>query len=183
MATLDNAHHHRHYHSRRHFLNVPVATSSSRASVEDHLRRHSMEHPTVRPCSSIPLDSPPSYDEYLSSGIGLRRKFNIQPREDEGQETLPSYSCAISLESVFLKKMELEGAVHRAHDRNWNREVVTLQGTALTFHKYKSGGVFAKVDGGKRGSADFPAGAKRGHLLKSYNLQHAEVGVAADYLK
>lgn len=26
-------------------------------------------------------------------------------------------------------------------------------------------------------------GAKRGRLLKSYNLQHAEVGVVADYLK
>jgi hypothetical protein len=71
-----------------------------------------------------------------------RPELSIEPREDEGQEILPSYSSDISLENVFMKKMELQGAVRRADDRNWNRVFVTLQGTALTFHKYKSSGVF-----------------------------------------
>ncbi|EHK96279.1 hypothetical protein M7I_8037 [Glarea lozoyensis 74030] len=122
-----------------------------------------------------PQDEPPSYDEFLSTS--LRRKFNIQPREDEGQEILPPYSCALCLENVFLRKTELHGAIHRAHDRNWYREVVSLQGTALTFSKYKGGNVF------KDGKNDIPVGNKKGGLLRSYNLQHAEVGVAADYLK
>jgi hypothetical protein len=132
--------------------------------------------------SPEPQDSPPCYEPILQIPPQLR-KYNIQPREDEGREVLPAYSCAISLEGVFAKKMELEGAVHRAHDRNWHKVFITLQGTALTVNKYKNSGFFSKAEGGRKPTADFPAGAKRGRLLKSYNLQHAEVGVAADYLK
>lgn len=128
--------------------------------------------------------SPPQYEsEAPPQCPALRRKFSIEPREDEGREELPLYSCAISLENVFRRKLELEGAVHRAHDRNWYQVYATLQGTALAFHKYKRRGVFEKLGSAKRQSADFPAGAKKGHFLKSYNLQHAEVGIAADYRK
>jgi len=60
---------------------------------------------------------------------------------------------------------------------------VTLQGTALTFHKFKSSGVFPRTGDGRKHTPDLPAGSKKGHLLRSYNLQHADVGVAADYFK
>jgi len=167
------------------FLGVEI-TVSPRLSVEEHFQRRSERSDPGWPLGNwsmaskdipqiVPPDEPPSYDEFLSTS--LRRKFNIQPREDEGQEALPPYSCAICLENVFLRKTELQGAIHRAQDRNWYREVVTLQGTALTFHKYKGGNVF------KDTKSDIPVGNKRGSLLRSYNLQHAEVGVAADYLK
>ena len=152
--------------------------SSSRVSMEEYYDQHD-EQP-IEP-SVDQLDSPPSYDALIQSPS--RRKFNIQPREDEGRETLPPYSSAISLESVFMKKMEFEGAVHRAHDRNWYRVYVTLQGTALTFHKFKSSGVFARPEDGRKCTPDFPAGSKKGHFLRSYSLQHADVGVAADYFK
>ena len=128
-------------------------------------------------------DSPPSYDvDALVRSPQLRRKFNIQPREDEGREILPPYSSEISLENVFSRKMELEGAIHRATDRNWYRVSVMLQGTALTLYKYKSSGYFStwSSDGGK---ADLVVPGKKGELLKSYNLQHADVGIAADYYK
>jgi hypothetical protein len=126
--------------------------------------------------------NPPEY-EALAQSPRLQQKFNIQPREDEGCEKLPPYSCAISLENVFMRKLELEGAVHRAHDRNWYRVYATLQGTALSFHKYKGKGMFGKVDSGRDHCPDFPAGTKRGQFLRSYNLQHADVGIAADYFK
>lgn len=165
------------------FLGVEMSTTAPRISMEEYVLRHRERHDPGWPLQNCPhaqqrpREDPPSYEEISSSSI--RRKFNIQPREDEGQEVLPAYSCAISLENVFLRKTELEGAVHRAHDRNWYREVVTLQGTALSFHKFKGGSnVF-----GKEGKNDIAAGAKRGPLLRTYNLQHAEVGVAADYLK
>jgi hypothetical protein len=143
--------------------------------------RHSMDEYYEREAtgsSIIPSDAPPDYDAFLESP-SLRRRFNIQPREDEGREVLPPYSSAISLQAVFLKKMELEGAVHRAQNRNWYRVFVTLQGTALTFHKCKLPGVFGK----SRTSPDFPTGTTKGQFLQSYNLQHADVGIAADYLK
>lgn len=129
------------------------------------------------------VDSPPSYDaDALLQSSPLRRKFNVQPREDEGREILPPYSSEISLEHVFSRKMELEGAVHRAHDRNWYRVYVTLQGTALTFHKYKSSGYFSAWSS-EGGRTDVAVPGKKGHFLKSYNLQHADVGIAADYYK
>lgn len=147
-------------------------TSSTRHSMDEYYQQ-----------DELPLDTPddpPSYDALLESPT-LRRRFNIQPREDEGREILPPYSSAISIQNVFLKKMELEGAVHRAQDRNWYRVVVTLQGTALKFHKFKGSALFSgKDDGGK---ADTSMASKRGSFLRSYNLQHADVGIAADYLK
>jgi hypothetical protein len=168
------------------FLGVEMS-ASPRLSVEEHFQRRSERSDSGWPLRNwsiasskaipqiVPQDEPPSYDEFLSTS--LRRKFNIQPREDEGQETLPPYSCALSLENVFMRKTELHGAIHRSQDRNWYREVVTLQGTALTLHKFKGANLF------KDGKSDAPVGNKRGSLLRSYNLQHAEVGVAADYLK
>jgi hypothetical protein len=151
---------------------VPNVPNSYRHSMDEYYRREAMG------ASIIPSDAPPDYDALLESP-SLRRIFNIQPREDEGREVLPPYSSAISLRAVFLRKMELEGAVHRAQNRNWYRVFVTLQGTALTFHKCKLPGFFGK----SRSSPDFPAGTTKGPFLQSYNLQHADVGIAADYLK
>ncbi|KAK6605337.1 ph domain-containing protein [Botrytis cinerea] len=109
------------------------------------------------------LDSPPSYDASVRSQ-NMRNRLNIQPREDEGREILPGYSAGISLENVFMRKMEMQGAIHRASDRNWL-------------------GVFGLELGDRKSTPDLPAGTKRGNLLGSYNLQHAEVGIAADYVK
>lgn len=126
-------------------------------------------------------DPPPTYDDDHPPSV-FRRKFNIQPREDEGKEILPGYSSSINMQNVFCKKMELENAIHRAQDRNWYRVMVTLQGTALSFHKVSSTGFFSGPSG-KKHNADYPLGTKKGLFLKSYNLRHAEVGIAADYQK
>ncbi|KAB8296917.1 hypothetical protein EYC80_002326 [Monilinia laxa] len=128
------------------------------------------------------LDLPPSYDASVRTD-NMRNRFNIQPREDEGREELPGYSAGISLENVFMRKMELQGAIHRASDRNWYRVFATLQGTLLSFHKIKGSGVFGRERGEGKGTPDLPAGAKTGSLLASYNLLHADVGIAADYVK
>jgi hypothetical protein len=129
------------------------------------------------------VDSPPSYDaDALLQAPQSQGIYNIQPREDEGRETLPPYSSEISLENVFSRKVELQGAIHRASDRKWYRVYATLQGTALTFHKYKSSGYFSawSPDCGRSDTAPL---LKKGQFLMSYNLQHADVGIAADYFK
>lgn len=131
---------------------------------------------------SDPRPSLPEYDPLIRSYYS-RPNHNLQPREDEGCETLPSYSCAISLENVFLKKMELEDAVRRASERNWNRVFVTLRGTALLLHKYKSSGVLGPKGGLLDKYPDFAVGTNKGEFLRSYNLQYADVGIAADYTK
>ncbi|RDW83447.1 hypothetical protein BP5796_04938 [Coleophoma crateriformis] len=166
----------------------PSHPNPSRLSMEDYYVRHSM---TITPLPTIPHDSPPSYESLhevssaassSSSWSSLTKTSSIQPREDEGNESLPGYSSAISLEAVFSKKQELEGAVHKATDRNWSRVYVTLQGTALRFYNFTSPSVFARHQLVQK-TPDLPSGTKRGVLIRSYNLQHAEVGIAADYLK
>lgn len=159
-------------------LTVERNDPASRLSINISSTTFSMEEPP-----SPYEDTPPEYETLVSSPQ-LLKKFNIQPREDEGHEKLPAYSCALSLENVFLRKLELEGAVHRAHDRNWYRVYATLQGTALSFHKYKGKGMFGKSEVSKyEEDPDFPSGSRRGTPIKSYNLRHAEVGIAADYYK
>ena len=123
-------------------------------------------------------DAPPDYDPLLYTSV-IRKKYNIQPREDEGNEVLPAYSSAISLCNVFLLKRELECAVQRCPDRTWVKVAVGLQGTALTLFKYKSG----MLSGWNKDAADMPEVSRMGGYWKSYNLQHADVGIAADYNK
>ncbi|KAL3425226.1 hypothetical protein PVAG01_04507 [Phlyctema vagabunda] len=186
---------------------------ANRLSMEDYYTRHSltitsrsllstvtsavnMSSVTVPIPNSPPREAPPSYETAMSLSHShvtttttssapnlLRKKPNsIQPREDEGCEQLPGYSSSISVEAVFSKKMELEGAIHKAHDRNWGRIYVTLQGTALSLYTFTSPGMLAKHQLAQK-TPDLPSGTKRGVLVKSYNLQHADVGIAADYLK
>jgi len=128
------------------------------------------------------FDDPPSYDVAIN-GLNLPvTRLKIQPREDQGKEQLPAYSCSIMIRAIFSKKMELETAVHTAFDRKWYQVYAELQGTALRFYKVKSAGIFAS-GGGPNTSADDPPYLKPGELLKIYSLQYAEVGIAADYLK
>ena len=157
-------------------INVP---NSAPLSMEGQDNEPNGPEPLI---CTIDSDSPPSYDaDAILQSPHTRRKYNIQPREDEGRETLPPYSSEISLENVFARKVELEGAIHRASDRNWYRVYVTLQGTALTFHKCKSG--YFSAWSSDSGKSDLAAEGKKGQFLKSYNLQHADVGIAADYFK
>ncbi|PBP24903.1 PH domain-containing protein [Diplocarpon rosae] len=74
---------------------MATITSSTRHSRDD------FDQQAQRPVD--PRDEPPSYDT-LFEPLALRRKYNIQPREDEGRETLPPYSSAISIQNVFLKR-------------------------------------------------------------------------------
>ena len=167
-----------------------VAVNSPSLDISSSIRV-SLDDNCIKPSSSESLDSmidrgvdaPPFYNtDALIQTPNVRRKYNIQPREDEGRETLPPYSSEISLENVFSRKVELEGAIHRASDRNWYRVHVTLQGTALTFRKFKSSRYFS-VWSTECGRSDVAAAGKKGDYLKSYNLQHADVGIAADYFK
>lgn len=157
---------------------------AQRLSMEEYY--HSQLNPAPRRDSassnSEAFDDPPSYDVAIN-GLHLpATRLKIQPREDQGREQLPSYSCSIMIRAIFSKKMELETAVHTAFDRKWYQVYAELQGTALRFYKVKSAGIFAG-GGGPNTSADNPPHLKLGELLKIYSLQHADVGIAADYLK
>ncbi|KAI0997494.1 hypothetical protein K3495_g10693 [Podosphaera aphanis] len=102
------------------------------------------------------------------------KTLNIQPREDEGKELLPAYSTSIDLSGYFQRKMEYDGPGLRAVDRDWNRVLVTLQGTAFRIYKPSPRSLF----GNPSIDQNCPS-----NLIRSYNLQYAQVGVATDYVK
>ena len=103
--------------------------------------------------------------------------------EQEGRESLPGYSCSLKAESVFQRKMEMTSPFSKAPTRWWSRVFVVLKGTLLCIHKVRDPGLFSKLDLDYKGTPDRPLGCTAGPLLRSYTLQHAEVGIAVDYRK
>ncbi|KAL6362585.1 hypothetical protein LRP88_03876 [Fusarium phalaenopsidis] len=99
-------------------------------------------------------------------------------------ETLPEYSCDIDLEGVFMRKMEITNTIQRAEDRQWRMVYITLHGTALNIYGVKKLWQLALTrDDGPSVDPDNPPWIDQGTLVKSYGLQHAEAGIAADYKK
>ncbi|KAJ4416415.1 hypothetical protein N0V82_006757 [Gnomoniopsis sp. IMI 355080] len=101
------------------------------------------------------------------------------------QELLPAYSCDVHMETVFQMKMEIEDAVKRAEYRNWRTMFVELQGTALHIYsaRKKDFGWGKSRMHGPDVRPDNPSWLRKGSLERSYSLQHADVGIAADYHK
>jgi hypothetical protein len=155
---------------------LPGSASRSRISMEEYYIENPHSARQSFTMTIIPPGSPPSYESSVPPS-------KIQPREDEGCEMLPAYSCSIVMGGVFWKKMELEDAVHRAQNRSWTKIFVELQGTALRIRKTKR--VHGKIDSSSyyAASPDMPPDIKAGDTLKTYSLQHADVGIAADYDK
>src|SRR5271163_2660302 len=86
---------------------------AQRLSMEEYY--HSQLNTTLRRDSTSSngdaFDDPPSYDVAIN-GLHLPpTRLKIQPREDQGREQLPAYSCSIMIRAIFSKKMELETAV------------------------------------------------------------------------
>ncbi|CAZ86586.1 unnamed protein product [Tuber melanosporum] len=144
------------------------------------------------PAPLIPT-SPPSYND-----ISLPpARFKISPREEEGKEQLPAYSCSLHREAIFEQKMELSSPFDRAGVRKWGKVYAVLHGTLLKLHKPKRTPFFASRkpkgvdewdDSGGSGDGNKivgrrPVGYYPGELIGCYTLQLAEVGIAADYKK
>ncbi|GAA5943746.1 uncharacterized protein JCM15063_005823 [Sporobolomyces koalae] len=89
-----------------------------------------------RPRSMYELrDAPPAYTSIARQpGFGPRQ--DVQPREEEGREGLPQYTCAIHIEGFMPRKMEFTAPGVQAKDRAWKRQYVVLHGTSIKVYKY-----------------------------------------------
>jgi hypothetical protein len=96
---------------------------------------------------------------------------------DVEDESLPTYSCSLEAEGCFDTKLEMISPFDRSEARSWMPVYVVLRGTVLRMHVVKRPISFAK--GMRNRTPDVRAGT----LLRSYTLQHAEVGIAVDYTK
>jgi hypothetical protein len=102
---------------------------------------------------------------------------------EEPEEDLPDYSSSIAIDGVFQKKHEIEETTKRAEDRHWHTAFVTLNGTALNVYNVKKDWGWGRSRDGPSICPDRPPWVKKAKLEKSYNLQHADAGIAADYKK
>lgn len=74
-------------------------------------------------------------------------------------------------------KMEKSSPFDRSDNRTWNMVFVELRGTMMNVHRVRIPISF------NMGTRDRPVEPRPAELIRSYTLQHAEVGVAADYTK
>ncbi|KAF2771150.1 hypothetical protein EJ03DRAFT_325951 [Teratosphaeria nubilosa] len=97
-------------------------------------------------------DEPPSYARAIEQ--------NTPPRRSMSADVLLTYSCSVNAEAKVLMKLESEDPLHGLCDGEWQEYFVVVRGTLLNLHKVKESGP--------------------GKLVRSYTLQHAEVGLASD---
>ncbi|KAF2141667.1 uncharacterized protein K452DRAFT_287618 [Aplosporella prunicola CBS 121167] len=113
---------------------------------------------------AVPADpdqTPPTYD-------------SLRPEPVCPREALPTYSCSVLFEGPLGFKSEYHDVFERTctRDRQWQDVYVVLRGTQLNVHRLKTSLFHSRS---KRAAA--------GRLMRSYSLQHAEVGLALDFKK
>lgn len=75
----------------------------------------------------LPAYDPASQFRYRSQSTSSK----IMPREDEGREPLPDYSCAVHIEGWMPRKVEFTAPGLQANNRAWKRRYVILHGTSI----------------------------------------------------
>lgn len=185
---------------------TPISAPDSRRASTDEMRETSediqktessvstTESPIIAPIDvsssllppkpkAYPTTAPPAYkaDENDISNFKFRPLKNpaSAPMTEPGTEILPFYSANIELTNVFLRKSEFHTLSQRCPDRKWRRVIATLIGTKLEIHSATRPLLSHAMPNHNDETTNF----KKGALMKSYSLQHAEFGLASDYLK
>ncbi|KAF4538056.1 putative ph domain-containing protein [Lasiodiplodia theobromae] len=97
-----------------------------------------------------------------------------QPAEKPARDALPSYSCSVLFEGPLGIKTEYINFFDKPcpKERQWQDVYVVLRGTQLSIYRLKTGLFSSKT---KK--------AVPGRLIRTYSLQHAELGLALDFKK
>ncbi|KAF2021625.1 hypothetical protein BU24DRAFT_24130 [Aaosphaeria arxii CBS 175.79] len=158
--------------SQRHGNNNNSSNSSSSSS-SDRTPPVYGYHNTFHTHAQIPVDSPPPNYACANSRQTLARLDSIARAERAATSlSIPSYSCTVEISALLSLKQELVSPFQIASDREWVDYYVVLQGTQLNLHRPKLPHLLSKNKN-----------IVPGRLIRSYTLQHAEVGVAADFKK
>lgn len=143
------------------FLSQPLQereTSSIAASYGYHqtFSTHASQAPDIEPPSYAKSQAEPA---------------SCTPSHDSvGVEKLPGYSCDTSFEGFLDMCTELSTPFLISHDNDWHSLYVVLHGTQLHLFKAKKSFFRSKAP-------------RQGRLLRTYSLQHAEIGIALDWRK
>ncbi|OCK85424.1 hypothetical protein K432DRAFT_286785 [Lepidopterella palustris CBS 459.81] len=130
-------------------------------------------HNTFHTHESPPSETPPPSYNCAVSPRTMDRLNSIAEAELEAQSELPpSYTCSVEIGGILGLKNELSSPFLQAGDRHWHDVYVVLRGTQLNIHRIKTSSILS------RSRVSGP-----GRLLRSYTLQHAEIGLASDFKK
>lgn len=185
---------------------TPISAPDSRRASTDEMRESSenaqktesstsqTESPIIAPLdvsSSLlppktkvcPATPPPAY-KAGADGISAFSFCRLKgpkplPMAEPGTESLPEYKANIELSNVFLRKSEFHTLSQRCPDRKWRCVIASLIGTKLEIHSATRPLLSHAMPNHNDETTNF----KKGALVKSYSLQHAEFGLASDYLK
>ena len=142
--------------NRRRQQQAEEAADTVRAAPETRVsrpsRRATSHYNAFQTVCSTANDSPPAY--------AIAARHRPKPCRAVGAESLPEYTCTVSAEAKLLLQLESINPLHVMSEGDWKETYMILRGTLLSFHRVKDGGP--------------------GKLLRSYTLQHAEIGLATD---
>jgi PH domain len=143
-----------------------ASTNERPAQTQTTYGYHNTFHTHATP--SITEASPPNYDVATSQ---LPHCLPSHSSSSETDDLLPRYSCTIHCEGELAVRCELATPFLESVDRKWHEIYAVLRGTQLSIYRLKTGG--------------FLSPRKKlheiGRLVKTYSLQHAEVGIAVDH--
>ncbi|KAF2034542.1 hypothetical protein EK21DRAFT_56534 [Setomelanomma holmii] len=131
-------------------------------------------HNTYHTHAQLPIGAPPSYARANEPSILRRLEERAQNEAEVARSTPlpPQYECTVELSGVLGVRQELSSPFQVAGNREWCDAVVVLQGTQLSVYRVKNPGLLSKN-----------RSPTAGRLIRSYTLQHAEVGIASDFKK
>jgi len=103
-------------------------------------------------------DDPPPY----ATAIRHKPEADLLPGQNatSTDDFLPRYSCTVHAEGRMLLHVESINPLHGIAEGEWREIYMVLRGTFLSLYRVKDG--------------------RPGRLLRSYTLQHAEIGLATD---
>jgi hypothetical protein len=131
-------------------------------------------HNTYHTHGQLPIGSPPSYAR--ATDPETRRLLDERTRTEQeaarNTQLPPAYSCTVEIEGIVGIKQELSSPFQVSGHREWNDVYAILRGTQLSLYRIKYPGLLSKKQQ-----------PKPGRLLRTYSLQHAEVGAASDFKK
>ncbi|KAI7899341.1 uncharacterized protein BX663DRAFT_521372 [Cokeromyces recurvatus] len=125
---------------------------------------------TIIPEQEVTVAPPPSYDDPLHPWAlqipnYLLNRIHVIPREEEGKEILPEYSCSVDKMTYMHVKCEFSKPNIRSKNRSWKDYYILVYGTQIMAY-YRN-----------------PRKKKNAVPVWKYTMQGAEVSVASDYTK
>lgn len=102
-----------------------------------------------------------------------QRRNSLQPSRRRDEE-LPEYTCTVFKAAVLEWKLEKNTPFEETEHQQWEEVYVQLKGTVLSLYNLKNPKLFGS---GRKDNL------QPGRRIKSYTMQHAEVGIASDHKK